>query len=155
MVKKPYPLSALEQVRKEATDRAVETLASAHGEARARDHARKRAEEAKIAHVGETEKVVTHEDERLEEGLATVKELTELAQFRARRSLEQEILGSELERKEHASEEARREVARAQGDLGARFAERELVARHHARFSVEEKREELNQEEIENEDIKR
>ncbi len=155
MVKKPYPLTALERVRKESTERAAEDATRAQAEAVRSEEARGRSEAAKADHDRETERVVAHEDLRLEDGRMTAEELANLARFRDRRAIEESALRADVARKEEAEKAARLRAEKARGELGEKFAEEKVVARHHEDFVRKEKAEEGQREELELEELRR
>ncbi len=155
MAKKPYPLTALSAVRKDATTRATEALAKERAREAEAARLHHEAVTARNAHSEATNSEVHHEGERLMEGELSARDLAALETFRVRRALEDEALLAKATEKERDLRDADARVTTATTSLLARATEEKVVEKHREKFVANEKRAALQKEELESEDLRK
>ena len=135
-----YPLEFLLRQRQQLLDEQARQLARRQREKVAAGTQRERAEQTLAAHDQHTHDGLEHEQQRVEQGLASVAHLQAIHLWHQGRQQQAQQLGRQAQLAEQHERAAIDNEQAARGHLARAQAQAELVQRHQQRFDAEQQR---------------
>lgn len=134
-----YPLEPLVELRDHQVDRAAAGLAGAIANREDAEQGRRAADAARAAHEAAAHQVRVAESEALDRGELRAADLAGADAWEARVTHESAAMASAVERARTAEDRAREGERAARGDLAARRADADVVAKDRARWADEQR----------------
>ncbi len=140
MRQRQYTLEPLVELRDQQVDTAAVELAGAIAQREQAERVRREAEEARAAHEAAARQVRAAEAEALARGELCVSDLAGAGAWELRVTAESAAMGSAVDRARGTEDRAHDGERLARGEVAARQADADIVAKHRARWADGERR---------------
>jgi hypothetical protein len=140
MVRRTYPLDPLLELRDRRVDEAAVTLAGAIGQREQAERGRRSAEATRDAHQAQADRIRAAETDALARGALSAADLANAGTWEVRVAAERAAMVSDVERAQTTEHRAREGERVARGEVAARQADADVVAKDRARWSEEQRR---------------
>jgi hypothetical protein len=140
MRRRTYPLEPLAELRDRRVDQAAVTLAGAIGQRDQAEHGRRAAEATRDAHQAQADGIRAAEADALARGALCAADLANAGTWEVRVEAERAAMVSDVERAKATEHRTREGERLARGEVAARQADADVVAKDRARWVEAQRR---------------